>query len=264
MIDLHCHLLPALDDGAPDLDTSLAMARLAAADGITVTACTPHILPGVHRNSGPQILKAVEDLALALAAHEIPLRVVAGADIHITPDLLKGLASGYLPTLNGSRYFLLEPPQHSAPPRFEDFVWSVVAAGFVPIITHPERLAWVEAHYSSFKRLATSGAWMQLTASSILGHFGRRVKRVSERMLDDGLVHIVASDGHNAGRRPPVMGAARAAIAMRLGDAEADRVVLSRPQVILKDLAANTVPGPQAVSQPVSDNFWRRVIARVS
>src|SRR6185312_1248210 len=147
MIDLHCHILPGIDDGAPDLATSLAMARLAVADGITVTACTPHILPGVYNNSGAMIGAAVARLRVALAEAEIPLRLVAGADVHVAPDLVAQLGAGSALTINGSRYLLLEPPHHVLPPRLEDHIFHLQTAGYVPILTHPERLSWIDAHY---------------------------------------------------------------------------------------------------------------------
>ena len=119
MIDLHCHLLPGIDDGPPDLATALEMARIAAAaDGITLTACTPHIYPGLYNNEADQILAAVAAVRLRLQEAGIPLEVTTGADIQLVPELLDGLNSGRFPTLHGSRYFLFEPSHHTVPPRF--------------------------------------------------------------------------------------------------------------------------------------------------
>src|SRR5690606_33768464 len=108
-----------------------------------------------------------------------------------------GLRQGRIPTLSNSRYFLFEPPHHVAPPRLEEAAFNLLAAGYVPILTHPERLTWIESHYAVFKRLAHSGVWMQLTAGALYGKFGARPRYWSERMLDEGLVHIVASDAHD-------------------------------------------------------------------
>lgn len=132
MIDLHCHLLPGIDDGAPDLETSLEMARIAFADGIRTLACTPHIYPGVYENTGDGIRQAVAALQKALDEAEIALKLVVGADIHVDPDLLLKLRGGEAPTLGGTRYFLLEPPHHVALPRIADFVFNLVAAGYTP------------------------------------------------------------------------------------------------------------------------------------
>ena len=204
MIDLHCHMLPGIDDGAPDLDTALAMARCAAADGITTTACTPHIYPGLYENEAAGIAAAVEALRGTLAEAGIELQLTVGADIQIVPELLSGLRRGTHPTLGGSRYFLFEPPHHTVPTRFHEILFDVVAAGYVPVITHPERLTWLDdTHYPWFQRAAREGAWIQLTSGALTGRFGRRAQYWSERMLDDGMVHILATDSHDPVHRPP-------------------------------------------------------------
>lgn len=235
MIDLHCHLLPGIDDGSPDRDTSLAMARMAVADGITHIACTPHITPGVYDNSA----QAISDLTLAmnrvLQQQGIALTLCIGADVHMAPDLAQKLRDKRVPALNDTRYFLLEPPHHVAPPRLDTLVRSLIAADFVPIITHPERLGWIESHYALMGALVAEGALIQLTAGSVTGGFGRRARYWAEKLLDEGLADIVASDAHNLTGRPPVLSRARDVLADRVGEAEAWQMVLHRPAAILDD-----------------------------
>lgn len=242
MIDLHCHILPGIDDGSPDLATSLAMARVAVADGIRVIACTPHIYPGLYENTGPDIRGAVALLQDALDEEGIPLHLSFGADTHLAPDLVEGLKSGRIPSLAGTRYFLLEPPHHVAPPHFEEFVFNVQTAGYLPVITHPERLTWVEDHYEVFGRLVRGGAWMQLTAGSLTGRFGPRTRYWAERFLDDGIVHILATDAHSVERRPPLLAEGRDVAARRLGDEEAENLVEIRPRGILGDREPGQMP----------------------
>ena len=140
MIDLHSHILPGIDDGAADLATALGMARAFVADGVDVVACTPHILPGLYNNTGPAIRAAVAHLQNELDGHDIPLRLVAGADNHIDPDFVAGLKSGRLLPLADTRYVLVEPPHHVVPARLEDLFFSIQVSGHIPILTHPERL----------------------------------------------------------------------------------------------------------------------------
>src|SRR5258707_4660596 len=102
MIDLHCHILPGIDDGAANLGVSLGMAQASVADGVSVVMCTPHILPGLYHNAGPQIASAMRHLQDALGQEGVPLR--AGADVHMVPDLIAGLRSGRIPSIAGSRY----------------------------------------------------------------------------------------------------------------------------------------------------------------
>ncbi len=244
MIDLHSHILPGIDDGARDLATSVAMARAWVEDGVEVVACTPHITPGVYNNTGPQIRQAVADLQQVLVAEGIPLHLVTGADNHIMPDMVGGIGTGRLLTLADTRYVLVEPPHHVAPLRLDDLFFSLLVAGYVPILTHPERLSWVPTHYAAIKRLAQAGVWMQVTSGALMGAFGSAPKYWAERLLDDGCVHILATDAHDITRRPPNLAAGRACAAQRVGTDEAERLVLTRPRAILQNLNPTDVSMP--------------------
>ena len=227
------------------------MARIAVADGVRIVACTPHITPGIYDNAGPQIRGAVAALQADLDNAEIPLVLAPGADVHVAPDLLQGLRSGRIPPLGRSRYFLLEPPQGVIPPRFDDFLFGLIGAGYVPIITHPERMSWIESHYEVMERLVRSGIWVQLTAGSILGGFGRRARGLAERMLEDGLVHIIASDAHDTEVRKPGLSAAFHVVEQQLGREEAVHLVLTRPAGILKNTNPGDLPMPAGLGSPV-------------
>ena len=262
MIDLHCHMLPGIDDGAVDLAMALEMARLAAADGIHTVACTPHIYPGMYENTADGIRGAITALQAELDAQGIALRLVEGADVHLDTDLVGSIRDGRVPTLAGSRYLLLEPPHHVAPPRFEDSVFQLMMAGHVPVITHPERLSWIENHYEVFGRLVKGGAWMQITSGSVTGRFGKRPQYWAERMLDDGLVHILATDAHHPRRRPPFLAEGRAAAAKRVGEQEATHMVVTRPQGILDNLEPGQLPAlsVQPAQPTTAAPFWRRIL----
>lgn len=242
MIDLHCHLLPGIDDGAPDLATSLRMARIAAEDGIAVVSCTPHIYPGLYENTGPAIRRAVLELQARIDEADIALRLTHGADVHLVPDLVGGLGNGRLPRLHDSHYFLLEPPHHVAPPRLEETVFELLATGYVPIITHPERLSWIEERYAVFVDLVRRGAWLQVTAGSLTGRFGTTARYWGERLLDEGLVHILATDAHDLARRPPLLAEGRRAAERWVGATEACHLVETRPQGILEDAQPDRLP----------------------
>jgi protein-tyrosine phosphatase len=244
MIDLHSHLLPGLDDGAPDLATAKKMAEAFVADGVTVVACTPHILPGIYQNTGPHIRQAVAQLQDHLDEAGIALRLVPGADNHITPDFVRGLRTGHLLSLNDSRYVLVEPPHHVAPARLEDLFFSITMAGYVPVLTHPERLTWIRNQYAMMARLAQSGVWMQATAGSLSGAFGRDAQYWAERMLDEGLVSILATDAHDLRRRAPDLARGRDEAAKRIGDIEARHLVETRPRGIIANVAPDELPVP--------------------
>ncbi len=259
MIDLHCHILPGIDDGAPSLEVALAMARAAVNDGIQTIACTPHIYPGLYENSQDIISAAIAEFEQVLREQNIPLALTIGADTHLAPDLLQGIQSGRIPTLGHSRFLLLEPPHHVAPPRFEESVFQLLSAGIVPVITHPERLTWIETHYSKMASLVNAGAWMQITSGSLTGRFGRRPKYWAERMVDERLVHILATDSHHINKRPPFLAEGREAAALRCGSAEAFNMVDVRPRAILADLPLSKIP-PLPERQPAQSGSprWRR------
>jgi protein-tyrosine phosphatase len=266
VLDLHCHLLPAIDDGATDLDMALEMARIAHGDGIRTIACTPHIYPGVYENTADGIRDAIAALQAALDEAGIGLKLVVGADVHLDPSLVDGLRGGRVPTLAGSRYLLLEPPHHVAPPRFADSVFELMVAGYVPVITHPERLRWIEDHYEVMRQLVGQGAWMQITAGALTGRFGPRPRYWAERMLDEGLVHILATDAHHPTRRPPLLAEGREAAAKRIGAEQATHLVLTRPQGIVENLAPVELPalpagaGSAARGEPQGSGWFKRLL----
>ena len=245
MYDLHSHLLPGIDDGAENLDVALAMAQEAAAQGVRTMACTPHILPGLFENKGPSIRVAVTELQRHLDERDIPLRVVSGAENHVTPDFVGGLRRGQLLSLGDTRYVLVEPPHHVPPPRLQDLFFNLLIADYVPILTHPERLKWIDDKYDVVRLLVGRGAWMQITSGSLTGRFGRRARYWAERMLAEGCAHIVASDAHNLGRRPPDLVEGRRAAERLIGDEEAHHLVVTRPGGVLANAAPGELPMPE-------------------
>lgn len=265
MIDLHCHMLPGLDDGAADLAMSLEMARIAVADGISTVVCTPHIMPTVYDNTGPHIRAAVDELQWAVAEAGIALQLLPGADVHIAPDLVQGLRSGRVLAIADTRYLLFEPPHHVMPPRLQDCVFGLMTAGYVPILTHPERLTWIEQHYEVIQQLALAGMPMQITAGSLSGRFGRRPRYWSERMLEEGIVDIIATDAHNPQGRPPLLSEARQIVAERYGDELARKMVSTRPLAILDNLDPSEVltRSPRREYPNSRQGFWLRTLDRL-
>jgi protein-tyrosine phosphatase len=263
LIDLHCHLIPEVDDGADDLKTSLAMVRMSVADGVKVIACTPHIFPGVYDNTGPDIRRRVQSLQLEFDAAGVSCRLVPGCDAHVTPDLVSQLKSGRALTLNDSRYVLVEPPHHILPPNVDRLFFDLLAAGYVPVLTHPERMSWVDRNEELLDRLVLSGVWMQMTAGAIIGGFGEKVRRQAVKMLHKGIIHIVASDAHNTANRPPVMGEAFRALRDLVGLEEARNLVVFRPAAIVEDQAPASVPaisfGGSGLQDDSEETFLRRV-----
>jgi protein-tyrosine phosphatase len=264
MIDLHSHILPGIDDGSKSLEMSLEMARIAVNDGIRVMACTPHIYPGLYMNDTAGITAARNALQDALDEHDIALQLTTGADVHLVPGILQGLRAGTIPSLHSTRYVLLEPSHHVAPPRFAESVFQLVAAGYVPVITHPERLTWVEDSFSVLADLTRQGAWLQVTAGALTGMFGPRPRYWGERFLGEGLTHILATDAHASTRRVPVLSEGLAVAERLLGAEEAQQLVRGRPSAIMNNLpSSQAAPLPARKAGKSSGTSWlRRLLKR--
>jgi len=248
VIDLHSHILPNIDDGSMGMKMSIDMARLAVEDGTRYIAATPHYMPGMYDTVRSDVLSAVTEFRSALLQNDIDLTVYEGGDIHVTTHMVEKLSSGQLPTLNGTRYFLFEPPHHVVPPKLADTAKRLLDSGFVPVLTHPERLTWIEQRYDLVCELDELGVPIQLTAGSIVGDFGSRAKSWSHRMLMEGRVDIIASDAHNIRSRPPGLSAAVAHLRTLLGDAEAHRIVNANPAHVLRN--EPLLPKTRRVFQP--------------
>lgn len=214
---------------------SIAMARLAVADGTRYIAATPHYMPGMYDTDRTHVLQIVDQFRSALTAEGIGLTVYEGGDVHVTTGLVDKLKGGTLPTLNGTRYFLFEPPHHVVPPKLVETAKTLLDAGLVPILTHPERLTWIEKRYELVCELDEIGVPIQLTAGSITGDFGSRAKRWSDRMILEGRVDIIASDAHNTVSRPPGLSAAVRILHGMIGEANTHRITQVNPALILRN-----------------------------
>lgn len=241
------------------------MARMAVDNGIKVMAATPHFLPGVYDNESNDVRRRLAALQTALQDAHIPLKLVSGCDAHIRPDFVSCLLDGRILTLNNTRYVLFEPPHTSLPPRMDELLHNVVASGFVPILTHPERLRWIEQNYDLVIKLVEQGALMQITAGSLAGRFGARPQYWAQRMLAEGLVHILASDAHDTRKRPPSMVKAHEIAVAELGLDEAKNLVLIRPAMILDNEPVDALPPVQAgkgASVSAKRSFLNRFFGR--
>lgn len=241
MIDLHCHLLPGIDDGPKKIAESIAMAKIAVKDGIKVIACTPHIYQGIYDNNAQSIQKAMDAFQKVLHKEGIDLELTYGADTHLHPRLISDIHSGTVPTLHHSRYLLIEFNHHIVSLFYEDYLKEMLKQGFVPIMTHPERLDYIDHFYPTVTRLIEAGAWAQITASSLTGRFGSKAKRFAMKFLVEGKIAILATDAHSVKHRPPILTEGLKVAEAILGKEEADRLVFDRPRAILDNLETHQV-----------------------
>lgn len=258
MIDLHAHILPGLDDGPRDIDESLAMCEMAAADGIRAIVATPHTGNGIYNNHRDQILASLSVLrkSVEMAGRSITLH--AGADVHANVDILDMLTDGRAMTVNDNgHYVMIEIPDQAIPPNFEDWLFGLQLKGVIPILTHPERNMVIGNDLNFLAGLVNMGVLVQVTAMSITGQFGRAIERISREMLVRGLVHVIATDAHSVEARPPVLSKARDIAASLIGEEGALDLVLKNPLSILEGRPVD-VPRPKEKAQ----GFMKRLLSR--
>lgn len=236
MIDLHCHLLPAIDDGPDTLSEALDLARLALANGIEHSVVTPHIHPGRYENERANIESAVTDFKAALKAHNIPLKISSGGEVRISVEAISMVRHTQIPMLgheNGYDIMLLEFPHSHILPGSDKLVAHLLNQNIRPMIAHPERNKDVMRSLDKLLPFVEAGCLLQLTAGSVAGSFGKFARQRAIEMLERGWVTVLASDAHNHKYRPPDLRAGRDAAAAIIGEAAAMDLVLGRPASIL-------------------------------
>jgi protein-tyrosine phosphatase len=226
MVDLHCHILPALDDGAKTVEDSLAMAEDAIADGITHVVATPHASPDFAFDFR-RVRVALEDLRSRLAGR---LNLASGCDFHLSHENLMALRLDPKPyCINQKDYLLVEFNEFSIPPSLDHTLHELRLAEIRPIVTHPERNGILRTHPERLRKWVQLGCYVQVTAGSLSGVFGESAKQIAWSWLAEGLVHFVSSDAHNTTRRPLKLKFAFDEVAARVGEERAKFLLVQNP-----------------------------------
>lgn len=230
MVDIHCHILCGLDDGAKTLDESIAMVKIAAETGTTDLVATPHA-DLRHKYDEQTVLERIEQLVSATGG---VLNLYPGCDFHMTMENVQDAVlhpARY--AINKRNYVLVEMPDQSIPASMGTILQDLLAAGMTPIVTHPERNVHLQKMKETLADWVRGGCLMQVTAGSFLGRFGRKATEFSLQLLDGNMVHFVASDGHDTTHRPPRLDEARAFLAGRNGASVAELLTEHNPRAAL-------------------------------
>jgi protein-tyrosine phosphatase len=256
-IDIHCHLAPGLDDGAPHWGDALAMAEMAAADGIGTIVVTPHQLGSYAKNSGQIIRTATEQLQQFLHHHGVPLRVLPGADVRIEPDLMQKIRSGEVMTLaDRHRHVLLELPESVYVP-LDRLLAELASAGLAGILSHPERNLGILSQPDLVRPLVEHGCLMQVTAGSLTGTFGPEIRRFAESLVEQGLVHFIGTDAHGTKTRAPLLAAAFERVAELAGHSAAVDLCCRHPAAV-----ATGEVVPPGCRKPAKSSSWTSWLRR--
>ena len=263
MIDIHHHLLWGMDDGASSLETSVAMARIAAADGITHVVCSPHA--NSQYAYEPQVIaEKIDELQRLLDREQIALKLGHGCDFHLSYENIQDAkAEPGRFSINGLGYLLVEIPDYGLPRGLTEIFYELQLLGLTPILTHPERNPTLQADRPRLVDWLRGGVLIQITAGSVLGQMGKHAERMAHELLANRWVHFLATDAHNTTSRPPKMREAFELVAKKYGPDYAHLLCVSNP------LAAFTGAPLQQQLEPLhlyedlkEKNWWQRLLER--
>ena len=249
--DIHCHIVPDIDDGSNSTDESVAMAHIADRDGTKTLIATPHQLGANHRVTVDAIKEGVASLRERLQAENIDVAILPGADIRIDPELPKLLKQGEVLTLaDRGRHVLLELPHDTYYP-LDRLLKSLRKQGLIGILSHPERNRGIIQDPSVMWDVIEAGGLLQITAASLTGAFGSSCQEIAELAVDEGLVHFIASDAHDTKHRPFGMREAYDTICEMAGEKLADLVCCENPARIFEgdDVKGGLVGKPERRSR---------------
>lgn len=263
MIDIHHHLIYGVDDGSPDLETSVQMVEMAAADGITHIICTPHAVDRYPYR--PEV--NAERLAALRERVGDKVKLGLGCDFHLSfENIDDALAHPNKYSLNGLNYLLVEFPDTLISTRMTEMFFEMMVAGMRPIITHPERNLTLQRTPERMTEWLAQGCLVQITANSLTGRFGKRAQEMGLQLIGQGRVHFLATDAHDLKSRPPVMSEAHKLVADRFGREIAERLCVSNPLAAFEGnpIADTPIPerGQQRVPEPKSAGFLSRLFGR--
>lgn len=233
-VDIHCHIMPGVDDGSRDMDTSIKMLKIAEKNGITDIILTPHHKP-MHHNVSPEHNKVYKDRLQNVADKVgIKVRLYSGNEIYYSDETQRELENGKICTLAGSDYVLVEFHPTNPFSAINNAVYQVQGAGFIPVIAHVERYSDIVSHPAYVEELIDKGCYIQVNASSIIGKYGWGIKFFVKKLLKNRQVHFVATDAHDTGRRAPELADCRSYVERKYGREYANRIFFDNPISIIR------------------------------
>lgn len=256
MIDLHCHLLPGIDDGSRNMDISLRLAKEAVDNGVTHALLTPHHMNGAYINHKTDVLRMTAEFQQAIDAADIPLTVFPGQEVRINGDLLDALDNDdILFADEDNQYMLLEFPDDDVPTYTTDMVYQLQMRGIIPIIVHPERNTKIMRHPEILLQLLEKGCLSQVTASSYVGTFGEKVATFSQQIIAAGQAYVFASDTHDLPGRKYEMREAFEKLTKEFGQDLAVEFEANAKSIINGDMVAPHVLQPVQIKQKENKLF---------
>ncbi len=258
MLDIHCHILPGVDDGPKELSESLELARLLLLEGISYCVATPHFQVGMYEIGKQRVQELVIWLNKKLAENKIDLKVYPGMEISFSPEILSLLDREEICGINDSRYLLIESPQVTTPENINQLIFRLRLQGYVPVIAHPERSPLLQDNPDLTLQLINKGCLFQLNASSLVSENKPRETECAQRLIHSKAAHILASDAHSCDNRPPKLLHAFERACFLTGSREDAYNMVSRiPEYIISDQIYHP-PEPRTVAK--QNKGWKRFV----
>ncbi|GAA3763227.1 tyrosine-protein phosphatase [Terriglobus aquaticus] len=246
MVDIHHHLIFGVDDGSPDLPTSVAMVQMAAEDGVTHLVATPHANEQYpyDRSAHEVRLRQIRDALPQSVSSRIQLGL--GSDFHLDYDNTANIGAVTKQyAINGGPYLLIELSDTGIPARIDELLYQMRVAGLTPILTHPERNSTLQRSRSRLREWMKADMLVQVTANSLTGQFGKLANRIAWELMENRWVHFVSSDAHDLTRRTPRLSAAYEAVRKRMGEDTAERLFVINPLAVFQ--GKGLPPQPEAL-----------------
>ena len=259
MIDLHCHILHDLDDGAETAAESMQMARTFVRSGYSIVAATPHMVPGTAwMPSVDRIKTQVADLNQTIKDEGLKLEIVSGMEIALDPQIPDLLDDGRLLPLGNASCLLIEPSFQQLPPGWEQVIFSILAKGYSILLAHPERCVQLAANQSLIDRLIESGVYLQVNLGSFLGQYGRSVARTAQLLVRNGSIHCLSTDSHHPEWHDPArIQAAMTKLSKIIGQENLQRITTENPLSVLNGKALQPMTTSGVLTERSKKRWWR-------
>lgn len=235
LIDIHCHLVPGVDDGADTLYDAGKILQMEYWNGVSAVIATPHFRPGMFETTQEKVDRQFQKVAQMAGKSRSGMRVYLGCEYHSAPSLVTDLKEGRRPTMAGSRYVLVEFSGRHTYTQIRNQIYELTAAGYRPIIAHAERYPCLVNDPLLIEELVNAGAQIQLTAASVMGEAGRSSKRFCKKMLKEHYVTYIATDAHDITYRKPDLGACASYVAKKYGVEYSKDIFINNPREIIKE-----------------------------
>ena len=235
MIDIHCHIVPNIDDGAQSLDDALEMAKIACSEGIRKIVNTSHYHTSFEYIKGKELFERIKEFNQILKLNNLDIEVLLGNELYYSEDIIDIIEQKEFYTLNNSKYLLIEFPPIRFPKNLLDIIYEIKIRGYVPILAHVERYKEVHENVNIIYDCINEGALIQVNSSSIIGKNGKEIEKVCEILLDNNMVHSIATDAHSSTIRRPIINETYDYIVKKYGEKKAKILFTQNPYKVIAD-----------------------------